>query len=1077
MVRSTPFHPPVLHLLLVVALLACYSAQAGGAVIEQDLQTALDAGGKIYVNVVLNSQADPREIAKTARGSDKAHARRAVQAELRSFCQAKQSRVLGLINSLEARGLAEDVRAFWIANTIRLSASREAVEALAGLDEVAGISLDAPRQILGPSTGTAPVSPGISWSVRAIEADRVWTELGYTGAGVLVAMLDTGIDYLHSDLQNRMWHNPGEIPSNGIDDDGNGYVDDYYGYDFPRDSSNPMDDNGHGTLTAGVVAGDGAGGVKTGVAPGAKLMACKVLVNGVGQESYSWEALEYAVANGADVINLSIGWIQCYHHPARAVWRSALENVMAAGVFVCAAAGNEGNAQSQYWYCPPPYNIRTPGDVPGVVTLGAVDRYDVVAPFSSVGPVTWTDESPYNDCPWPPGLGKPDVCAPGHKINSTVLGGGYSGDYYSGTSLSSPHAAGVAALMLEKNPSAPPHYIKQYMEDYAVALAAAPEVAGKGRLDAFAAVSAFPPEGDSSPPAPITDLFASPGPGCDEVTLRWTATGDDGTIGSAFLYDVRYAEESAGPIDTEAKWNSATQVTGEPEPHMSGWTQTMTVSGLTPGARYFFAIKAYDDYLNASALSNSASSYTGAVDFYAESQTTDFGSHISGDLADLEASDNSYLVLQEAVLEQGPKSKWHDELIHTWTFTVPEGHTQLTLNVEAYHTFNLDYDDFVFSYSTDGVAFTDLLTVTKRADDNQTQSAAFPKGACGTLYLRVRDTDQNRRMDHPNTLYVDQLFLRGLRSGDSNPPVFSGLESGIDAGTGGAVDLSWSGAFDPEGAEPIRYNIYQATAPGGQEFGSPTHTTYNTQFTATGLTDGLPYYFVVRAQDACGNEDSNSVEMSATPSAPVQCAMFIGDIDLLARLIGINWKCVAHVPVSADEGCSGDGASVEVSWYLNESYFGVSTAIADAGGVATLISPPHKAVPGDIFKMVVTSVSKDGVAYDPARNVETEESAIVNSATPATDAAGPEWVAPRSFGSGSFAFGMNLENGVRVSAAIYDVSGRLVKRLAGGVMGPGPVRFVWDGSDAGGRSAPSGVYYYVIRAGGLARQGKLVVAR
>jgi hypothetical protein len=505
----------------------------------------------------------------------------------------------------------------------------------------------------------------------------------------------------------------------------------------------------------------------------------------------------------------------------------------------------------------------------------------------------------------------------------------------------------------------------------------------------------------------------------------------------------------------------------------------MTVSGLLPNRGYYFAVKAYDDYQNASELSNSPLSHTGSVDFFAESQATDFGSHISGGLADIEASDNSYLVLEEQVLEDGPKPKRHDELIHTWTFTVPEGTTQPTLHVEAYHTFNLDYDDFAFSCSTDGVGFTDLLTVEKRSDDDQVQTAPLPEGICGTVYVRVVDTNRDQRAYNPNTLFVDCLFIRGIGPPDSNPPAFSGVESALDAGTGGAVDLFWSAASDPEGSEPVSYVVYQATEPGGQDFGNLTQVTLDTQYTATGLTDGVAYYFVVRARDTYGNEDSNTVEMSAAPSGgEPQCAMFVEEIALSVRPTGINWKAVAEVTLDADTGCSGEGAVVGGSWYLNEVFLGTGSAVADVNGVAVILTSPLYADTGDIFKFVVTAVTKDGVLYDPAQNVLTEASIVVHGVTPAADEmAGPAWLAPRTFGAGIFEFSLRLTDHAKVHADIYDASGRLVKRLARESMGPGPVRLVWDSSKEGEGRVPSGVYYYVVKAGADVHRGKLVVVR
>jgi len=155
------------------------------------------------------------------------------------------------------------------------------------------------------SSSKAPTDT--AWGVKWIGAPQVW-EQDYEGEEVFVSILDTGIWYYHSDLFLNMWRNPGEIPDNNIDDNENGYIDDYFGYNFDSHLPDPVDDYGHGTHVAGTVAGNGMGGVLTGVAPKAKLMACKVLDSyGSGEESNVWETILYLCDNGGDVMSLSIG--------------------------------------------------------------------------------------------------------------------------------------------------------------------------------------------------------------------------------------------------------------------------------------------------------------------------------------------------------------------------------------------------------------------------------------------------------------------------------------------------------------------------------------------------------------------------------------------------------------------------------------------------------------------------------------------------------------------------------------------------------------------------------------------------
>ena len=140
-----------------------------------------------------------------------------------------------------------------------------------------------------------------------IDAPEAWDS--QTGNEVVVGVIDTGVDYTHPDLRNNMWTNPGEIPDNGIDDDGNGYVDDYYGYDFFNDDGDPFDDHYHGTHVAGTIAAEGnnENGI-TGVSWSAQIMALKFLgADGSGYTFDAIQAIDYAVQMGADITNNSWG--------------------------------------------------------------------------------------------------------------------------------------------------------------------------------------------------------------------------------------------------------------------------------------------------------------------------------------------------------------------------------------------------------------------------------------------------------------------------------------------------------------------------------------------------------------------------------------------------------------------------------------------------------------------------------------------------------------------------------------------------------------------------------------------------
>ena len=190
---------------------------------------------------------------------------------------------------LAALGRRTAMRSLWIVNAMVLSLSPDEIRRIEKLEAVRFVypsaesipTAESPSRVSLVLTPT-PRSPfdatgkRIGWNVERIGAPRVWRELGITGEGVVIAVLDVGVNYAHTDLRGNIWVNTKEIPGNGVDDDRNGYVDDLYGYDFARMRAEVRDTNTtppqHGTMTSGITLGDGSGGIITGVAPRARLM-------------------------------------------------------------------------------------------------------------------------------------------------------------------------------------------------------------------------------------------------------------------------------------------------------------------------------------------------------------------------------------------------------------------------------------------------------------------------------------------------------------------------------------------------------------------------------------------------------------------------------------------------------------------------------------------------------------------------------------------------------------------------------------------------------------------------------------
>ena len=252
-----------------------------------------------------------------------------------------------------------------------------------------------------------------------INADQAW-DYG-TSTNVVIAVIDTGVDYRHQDLAANIWSNSDEIAGNGIDDDRNGFVDDTRGWDFANNDNDPMDDNGHGTHVSGTIGAVGNNGIGvTGVAWAASIMPLKFLdKNGSGALSDAIEAINYARVNGAKVINASWGG---------GGFSSALQSAItqyrnAGGIFV-AAAGNENSNNA----ITPSY----PANYTGVVSVGASTRTDALASFSNYGTNV-------------------QIVAPGQSILSTLPGNAYG--TLSGTSMATPHVAGAIALLWGQNPT------------------------------------------------------------------------------------------------------------------------------------------------------------------------------------------------------------------------------------------------------------------------------------------------------------------------------------------------------------------------------------------------------------------------------------------------------------------------------------------------------------------------------------------------------------------------------------------------------------------------------------------------
>ncbi len=509
--------------LVSILLLACMMGFAQGCLdplLSQEMNRRSD-DERIEVVVIMKAQYDRSQLTRRADFfPTKAERRDFVVNELKAFSKASQHDLRCVLAEMEQHGMVSSVRSLWSANTLYFDATKSALLNISERTDIKIISLNTQHQWIPegetpkPASATRETTPNIT----QVKADQVW-ELGYTGAGVVVAVVDSGVNYDHLDLADHLWDGGEEFP--------------HHGYDIVNDDNDPMDDMGHGTHCSGTVLGDGTAGSLTGIAPEATLMCVKsIKADGFGGAVNIAGGMEWSVEHGCDLISMSLGMVNA-GVADKEILRRTCEAILDAGIVALVCAGNEG--QIQFYApipnnvrvpasCPPPYldpdQMANPGPLSCVMAIGAVNYNDVAAGFTSQGPVTWQDTE-FGDYAYNPGIGliRPDVCAPGVSIKSLDYENTSGYTSMDGTSQATPCVAGIVALMLEKNPELTPAQICQILEETSVKLTPTKSnVTGVGRVDALAAVNAVPTWDGIEETALNANLF--PNPTRDNVTIQ-----------------------------------------------------------------------------------------------------------------------------------------------------------------------------------------------------------------------------------------------------------------------------------------------------------------------------------------------------------------------------------------------------------------------------------------------------------------------------------------------------------------------------------------------------------------------------
>src|ERR1041384_2750181 len=421
-----------------------------------------------------------------------------------------------------------------------------------------------------------------------VNADLAW-DMTTGSRNIVVGVIDDGIYIAHGDLSANIWHNPGEVLGNNIDDDHNGYIDDDTGYDFYHNSPAPFISSEHGPHVAGIIGATGNNGLGvSGMNWQVSLMSLRIFGNDdeeptssriiIAAYAYAKQMRDLWLSSGGQrganlrVLNNSYGGYGSSHAEYEAI--SALND---SGVLFVAAAGNYTRNNDIFPIYPAGY------DLPNVISVAASDYDDTLARFTNVGARTVT------------------LSAPGTQILSTIPGG-YG--QLSGTSMASPIVAGTAALVCALDPGISVRHLRAAVifNGDEVPAQLGKTLTGR-RINAYGAVRAAA-EHDTTPPAPVGDahILAQQG---RAVSLVWIAPGDDDLVGRASLEELRFAETE---LTTDEQVAVATPLLGdqlgEPRPAVAGTWQSTTVQVPFQHRTGFIAIRAPDNLGNTSQIVN-----------------------------------------------------------------------------------------------------------------------------------------------------------------------------------------------------------------------------------------------------------------------------------------------------------------------------------------------------------------------------------------------------------------------------------------------------------------------------------------
>jgi uncharacterized repeat protein (TIGR01451 family) len=766
---------------------------------------ASQADDTLPILVEMREQADLTPAA--ARLPDRAAAGALAVESLRATAESSQRGVRAFLASEASVGRAGDVRPLWVVNAVAARAATRTIAELAARPDVALVRADRWKQWINVKELNSPLSTlysplsTVEWGVSRIHADQVWAAFNITGTGVVVANMDTGVDFLHPALAgNYRGCVKGlcQHQTSWYDATGEGAV-------------YPQDGNGHGTHTMGTIAGqDGIG-----VAPGARWIATRVLNSaGYGYESWIHAGFEWILAPGGNAAMapdvLSNSWGNDMGDDTR--FQNDVRALRAAGIFTVFSNGNKG-----------PYagTVGSPASFPESFAVGATDSTDRVARFSSRGPSPW-------------GEIRPHVVAPGVQVRSAWPGGGY--ELLDGTSMAAPHVAGVAALMLSAQPGTTITTTAYVLTTTAVPLTTTTpnNDSGWGRVDAYAAVMAVAHAGilsgtvrEAGTHTPISGATvtvsgtqrATTQTGADGRYVAGMASGVYDVSVGAFGYEPGFASSviiSAGtPLarDFDLTRLPTGVVQGAIKNALTGLPITATVAAVgAPVAQTAFGSYSLTLPIGTYTLRAMALGYrvlTATVTVTAGETITQDLSLTPGPKVLLVDSGAWYSKSQVGYLQQALDEQSYS--YNTWSIRNPPGDTPHGEDLLAYDVVIWSSPEDSPGFVGANAAITTFLTGTHSLMISGQDVAFWDSGASGYIYAPYL-------YDYFKTLYVnDDSGVRALTGLDGE--IMAGLAMTI-AGSGGADNQVWPDEIAVSDANYASQILaYQGDGSGGQKVG------------------------------------------------------------------------------------------------------------------------------------------------------------------------------------------------------------------------------------------------------------------